>query len=144
MGLPGTQAPDQRPKFGTLALKAFTEPRPACGHSNQPVQPYAGFNRLYDSGRVRETACWAHVRRKFFDIQQAHASPSAGEAMERIAEMYAIQSEIRGRSPDERKQVREARSRSLLARFHDWMQNTLKRVSRKSDIAAAIVLLDDW
>jgi len=36
---------------------------------------YAGFNRLYDSGRIREAACWAHVRRKFFDIEQAHASP---------------------------------------------------------------------
>ncbi len=36
---------------------------------------YAGFNRLYDSGRIREAACWAHVRRKFFDIHQAHASP---------------------------------------------------------------------
>lgn len=99
---------------------------------------YAGFNRLYDSGRVHEAACWAHVRRKFFDIQQAHASPLAGEAIERIAELYAIETEIRGRSPDERKQVREARSRPRLVALHEWMQNTLKKVSRKSDIAAAI------
>jgi transposase len=99
---------------------------------------YAGFNRLYESGRVHEAACWAHVRRKFFDIQQAHASPLAGEAIERIAELYTIESEIRGRSPDERMQVREARSRPVLVAFHQWMQNTLSKVSRKSDIAAAI------
>jgi transposase len=71
---------------------------------------YAGFNRLYDSGDVKEAACWAHVRRKFFDIEQAHASPLAGEALKRIAELYAVENEIRGRSPDERKAVRQTRS----------------------------------
>lgn len=99
---------------------------------------YAGFNPLYATGRVREAACWAHVRRKFFDIQQAHASPLAGEAIHRIAELYAIENEIRGRSPDQRKSVRETRSQPLLAAFQEWMQNTLTKVSRKSDIAAAI------
>jgi hypothetical protein len=99
---------------------------------------YAGFNPLYATGRVQEAACWAHVRRKFFDIQQAHASPLAREAIERIAELYAVESDIRGRSPDERKQARETRSRPLLAALHEWMQNTLTKVSRKSDIAAAI------
>jgi transposase len=43
---------------------------------------YAGFNRLYDSGDVNEAACWAHVRRKFFDIEQAHASPLAWRCSE--------------------------------------------------------------
>jgi transposase len=99
---------------------------------------YAGFNRLYESGRVCEAACWAHVRRKFYDIQQAHASPLAAGAIERIADLYAVESEVRGRSPDERRQVREARSRPLLAALQEWMQNTLAKVSRKSDIAAAI------
>jgi transposase len=99
---------------------------------------YAGFNRLYESGEVQEAACWAHVRRKLFDIQQANASPLAGQALERIAELYVIESEIRGRSPDERKQVRQARSRPLIAALHEWMRNILTRVFRKSDIAAAI------
>src|SRR5271165_6414147 len=36
---------------------------------------YAGFNQLYVNGRIQEVACWAHVRRKFYDLQQAHASP---------------------------------------------------------------------
>jgi len=99
---------------------------------------YAGFNRLYESGNVQEAACWAHVRRKLFDIQQANASPLAAQALERIAELYLIESEIRGRPPDERKQVRQARSRPLIAALHEWMRNTLTKVPRKSDIAGAI------
>jgi transposase len=99
---------------------------------------YAGFNRLYESGNVQEAACWAHVRRKLFDIQQANASPLASQALERIAQLYAVESEIRGRPPDERKQVRQARSRPLIAALHEWMRITLAKVSRKSDIAAAI------
>ena len=47
---------------------------------------YAGFNQLYkEDGRIQEVACWAHVRRKFYDLAQAHASPIASEALERIA-----------------------------------------------------------
>jgi len=99
---------------------------------------YAGFNRLYESGEVQEAACWAHVRRKLFDIQQTNVSPLAGQALERIAELYVVENEIRGRSPDERKQIRQARSRPLIAALHEWMQNTLTKVSRKSEIAAAI------
>jgi transposase len=100
---------------------------------------YAGFNPLYANGRVQEAACWAHVRRKFFDIQQAHASPLAGEAIDRIGELYAVERDIRGRSPDERKQIRGTRSRLLLTALHEWMQSTLTKVSRKSEIAGAIV-----
>lgn len=98
---------------------------------------YAGFNRLYDAD-VKEAACWAHVRRKFFDIEQAHASPIAGEALKQIAELYAVENEIRGRSPDKRKEVRQARSVPLIARLHEWMRQTLAKVSRKSEIAGAI------
>jgi transposase len=56
---------------------------------------YAGFNQLYHDGRIQEVACWAHVRRKFYDLEQAHASPLAREALERIADLYAIEDEIR-------------------------------------------------
>jgi hypothetical protein len=66
---------------------------------------YAGYNQLYEDGRIQEVACWAHVRRKFYDLEQAHASPLAREAVERIAALYAIEDEVRGRPPDERRQV---------------------------------------
>lgn len=99
---------------------------------------YAGFSRLYDGGRIQEAACWAHVRRKFFDLHQAHASPIASEAIQRIGQLYTIESEIRGRSPSERQEVRNARARPLLNSLHEWLKTTLAKISRKSEIAAAI------
>jgi len=99
---------------------------------------YAGFNRLYENGRIQEAACWAHVRRKFFDLQQAHASPVASEALHRIAALYGIEKEIRGRPPDERQQVRQARAKPLLESLRQWFETTLPQLSRKSDTTAAI------
>jgi transposase len=99
---------------------------------------YAGFNQLYENGRIQEAACWAHVRRKFFDLQQAHASPVASEALQRIAALYAIEKEIRGRPAEERQQIRNARARPLLESLRQWFEATLPKLSRKSDTTAAI------
>jgi transposase len=99
---------------------------------------YAGFNRLYDTGRIDEAACWAHVRRKFFDLHEAHASPITTEALQRIGSLYAIESEIRGRSPDERQLERQTRSRPLLTSLQSWLKESLTRLSRKSETAVAI------
>jgi len=100
---------------------------------------YAGFNQLYqEDGRIQEVACWAHVRRKFYDLQQAHASPIASEALERIAALYAIEKEIRGRPPDERQQVRTTRARPLLQSLQEWFEVSLTKLSRKSETTAAI------
>lgn len=99
---------------------------------------YAGFNRVYEKGRVQEAACWAHVRRKFFDLHQAHASPLAAEAMERIGRLYAIEAEIRGRPPDERLKVRQTRARPILESLHQWFEASLAKVSKKSETASAI------
>ena len=73
---------------------------------------HAGFKGLYDSGRVQPAACWAHVRRKFYEIAQANDSPLAKEALERIGALYVIEQEIRGWPPDERRAVRQARAES--------------------------------
>jgi transposase len=78
------------------------------------------------------------VRRKFHDLYQAHQSPVAKEALERIAQLYGIEKEIRGRSPADRKDVRRARSRPLLESMHAWLKVTMARLSRKSDVALAI------
>jgi len=99
---------------------------------------YAGFHQLYENGRIQEAACWAHVRRKFFDLQQAHASPVASAALERIAALYAIEKEIRGRPAEERQQGRNARARPLLESLRQWFEATLPKLSRKSDTTAAI------
>jgi len=63
---------------------------------------YAGFNGVFETGLVTEAACWAHVRRKFFDVHAATASPIAREALDRIGALYKIESDIRGKPPDER------------------------------------------
>jgi transposase len=100
---------------------------------------YAGFNQLYEGGDIREAACWAHVRRKFYELQQAHASPIATEAIERIGQLYRIESGIRGRPPDERRQVRQARARPVLESLRQWLeQDCLPKLSRKSETTAAI------
>ncbi len=78
------------------------------------------------------------MRRKFYDLHVAQASPVAKEAVERIAALYAIEDEIRGRLPDERKQVRNARARPLLESLQQWFEATLPKLSRKSDTTAAI------
>jgi len=106
---------------------------------------FAGFNKLYETGRIREAACWAHVRRKFFDLHQGHGSPAAKEALERIAQLYAIEKEIRGRSPDERREIRQAGSRPLLDAMHPWLKAKMSEVSRKSELAKAIhYALERW
>src|SRR5215471_13107257 len=106
---------------------------------------YAGFNKLYETGRIVEAACWAHVRRKFHDLYQGHRSPIAKEALERIAQLYGIEQEIRGRSPSERKQARLAQSRPLLEAMHAWWKATLSKLSPKSDVAVAIrYALERW
>jgi transposase len=100
---------------------------------------YAGFEQLYkEDGRIQEAACWAHVRRKFYDLLEAHRSPIAGEAIERIGQLYAIEEQIRGRPPDQRRAVRQTRSRPLLVSLHDWFEASLLKLSRKSDTTAAI------
>jgi transposase len=99
---------------------------------------YAGFNRLYEDGRIREAACWAHVRRKFFDLHEAHASPVAAEALKRIGELYGIETDIRGRPAEERRTVRQARAGPLLDALKQWLEAGLAKLSRKSEVAGAI------
>ncbi len=99
---------------------------------------YAGFQQLYENGQIQEAACWAHVRRKFYDIHLTHASPLAAEALERIAALYRIEKEIRGRPPEERRGVRQTRARPLLESLRQWFEENLTKLSRKSDTAIAI------
>lgn len=63
---------------------------------------YAGFKDLYaaagaEGPRVLEAACWAHVRRKFYDVHQSNGSPGAAEALRKIAELYVVEGRIWGR-----------------------------------------------
>jgi hypothetical protein len=99
---------------------------------------YAGFNQLYENGRIEHVACWAHVRRHFYDLEHAHSSPVAREALAKIGALYGIEEEIRGKPPDERRVVRQVRSKPLLDSLREWFETTLSKLSRKSDTTAAI------
>jgi transposase len=115
-------------------------PQAHLGHFTGTLQAdgYAGFDAVYETGRIQEAACWAHVRRKFYDLHVAHQSPVAAEAMERIAALYAIEKEIRGHPADERREVRGTRARPLLDSLKQWLEETLGKLSRKSDTAMAV------
>jgi transposase len=99
---------------------------------------YAGYSKIYDGGRVLEAACWAHVRRKFVDLDELHKSPVAAQMLERIGALYVVEKEIWGRLPDERRAVRQERSRPLLDAMKVWLEETLQTLSQKSATAKAI------
>lgn len=88
--------PDRKAIHPSEHLATFSGVLQADGH--------AEFERLYETGRITEAACWAHVRRKFYDIAQATDSPIANEAIQRIGVLYGIEAEIRGRPPNERRE----------------------------------------
>jgi len=123
-------SPDRKSEHPANHLATFNGTLQADG--------YAGFNRLYETGEIVEAACWAHARRKFHDLYEAHASPIAKEALDRIAALYGIEKEIRGRPPDERREIRNARARPLLDSLHDWFKASLVKLSKKSDVTVAI------
>jgi transposase len=98
---------------------------------------YAGYAKLYEQG-VTEAACWAHVRRKFFDVHAATQSPLAHEALQRIAALYALEDTIRGVPPDVRLPARQAQSKPRFDELRHWLDQTLRRISGKTELAAAI------
>jgi transposase len=105
------------------------------------VDGYAGFKGLLENrppGEVRLAFCWAHCRRRFYEFHQATGSPLAEEALRRIGELYAIEAEVRGRPAEERRTVRQERSRPIVDALHAWLTVQLERVSGKSGLAEAI------
>jgi hypothetical protein len=130
-------SPDRQGEHPQSHLKDFVGILQADG--------YAGFGKLYDTGMTREAACWAHVRRKFFDLHVARPSPITQTALEQIAALYAVEAEIRGSPPEQRREVRQARTRPRLLEFHAWLHDQLGKLSRKSETTAAIqYALNRW
>jgi transposase len=129
-------SPDRRGERPKEHLKPFT--------GILQADAYAGFGHLYGE-RIQEAACWAHARRAFYELHQANQSPLAAEALERIGVLYAIEADIRGRPPDERAAIRQARAGPLLDALREWLRQTLARVSKKSELAKAIsYVLSRW
>jgi transposase len=110
---------------------------------------YAGFNELYASDRqpgpVAEAGCWAHARRKFFDLAELSGAPLALEAVRRIDVLFAIERDLIGLPAGERLAQRQLRSAILLAELEAWMRETRAKLSRHADVAKAMdYMLTRW
>jgi transposase len=103
---------------------------------------YAGFNRLYEAARkpgpIIEVGCWAHARRKFFELARLKRAPIAIEAVEQIDVLFAIEREINGLPPQQRAAVRNERSRPLVTELHAFLRDRRAKLSGKSETAKAI------
>ena len=105
---------------------------------------YAGFERLYAPSTpageppLVEVACWAHVRRRFYEVHEKTASPIAREILQRIAALFAIEGPINGAAPERRLAARAEHARPLLERLERFLDASLSRVSAKSGLAEAI------
>ena len=105
---------------------------------------YAGFGQLYrpttpaGEARLIEVACWSHFRRKLYDVHHATASPIALEALERIAALFAIESGVNGRAPDDRLAARAEHAAPLLDELKTFLDTSLTKISGKSELAKAI------
>jgi transposase len=134
-------APGRGAEHAVALLKGFTGVLQTDGYA--AYQGLAGPKR--EGGAVTLAHCWAHVRRKFYDIAQGSPSPIAAEALQRIAVIYQIETEIRGQSAEVRRAVRQDRAKPAVAALKAWLMERLAEVSGKSVIARAIrYALDLW
>ena len=122
-------SPDRKGAHSQNHLKGFRGILHADG--------YAGFNAIFENGQVTEAACWAHVRRKFFE-EHEEGSPLATQALERIGALYGIEADIRNKPPDERQRLRQERAGPLIDALKTWLDATLQKLSGKSDLAKAM------
>src|SRR5882672_10848602 len=102
------------------------------------VDGYAGYPKLAERGDVELAFCWVHVRRNFYKLATPGPAPIASEALQRIAALYMIEKDIRGRSADERRIVRQQRSRPLIDALEPWLRAKLGLISQKGKLAEAI------
>lgn len=104
---------------------------------------YAGYNALYHDPKTKvprgviEVGCWAHSRRKFTDILEKNPSPVAAEAVVRISELFAIERDIKGAPPDERRRVRQQLALPKLAALRPWLHAQMQGLSSDSALAKA-------
>jgi transposase len=104
---------------------------------------YAGFAPLYESQggqapAMTEVACWAHVRRKIYDVHLATKSPIAAEALECIGRLFEVEREVNGLVPDTRRQIRQARARPVIDELAAFLEDSLPKLSGKGELAGAM------
>ena len=105
---------------------------------------YAGFRNLYEphpmtgEARLTEVACWAHARRKIYEVHAQTASPMAASLLTKIADLFAIEADIRGKSPEQRSAARREHAVPLLEQLKCAFDSMLGQISGKSALAQAL------
>jgi transposase len=133
-GVVYTYAPGRGGKHALVLLRDYSGIVQCDGYA--VYEQLAG--RKLPDGQITLVFCWSHWRRLFFDIDRGGSAPIAHETLERIAELYAIESRIRGQSAERRRAVRQAESKPLVENLKAWLEAQLAAVSQKSTIAEAI------
>src|SRR2546423_15660762 len=87
-----------------------------------------GSMKLFAGGRIVEAGCWAHVRRKFFDVHAATGSPIAKEALDRIGQLYAVEKAINRSPTDRRRQQRQLQSKPIAEALAAWAGGTVRQL----------------
>ncbi len=129
-GVAYVYAPDRKAERPITHLAGFT--------GILQVDGYGGYRVLAERGDVQLAFCWSHVRRRFYELAAAGPAPIASEALDRIAGLYALESEIRGRSADERRAIRQEKSRPIIDELEPWLRAKLALISQKTKLAEAI------
>ncbi len=105
-------------------------------HGDLVVDDYGGYKALFGQ-RIREVGCWAHARRKFFDLHSATQNATAGEALRRIGELYAVEAQARDVSHQTRQLLRQ-QAQTLLSHFKQWLDDTRLHTADGGALAKAI------
>lgn len=139
-GVVYTYAPGRAGRYADDILQGFS--------GILQVDGYAGYNRLKQNGRkdkngaaiepIELAYCWAHARRKLYEVAQNTHAPIAEDGLKRIGELYRIETNIKGQSADDRLRVRHEKSRPLLEGFKIWLEQQRARVSSKSPLGQAL------
>jgi transposase len=151
-------ARDQRPWGGDEPVGVVFSyfPGRAHDHALELLKDFEGVVQCDGYGAYKTLAkrrpnavvlahCWSHVRRDFIDLSKAGLTPIATEALRRIAEFYAVEGEIRGRPPDERRSARQARTRPLVDDLKTWLEERLQEVPGRLPTAGVIrYVLGHW
>jgi transposase len=107
-------------------------------HGHLCVDDYAGYKALFQDKTVVELGCWAHARRKFFDLSQASGSPVAARALRHIARLYRIEAMAQGKTAEDRQRLRAKHARPRLKLFRAWLAKARAKVPDGSGTAKAM------
>lgn len=132
-GVVFTYTPRRSGKYASEILQSF-------GGILQ-VDGYAGYNRVLDlrgNAPIQLAYCWAHARRKLYELTHDNVAPIAEEGLKQIATLYRIEAQARGTSAQERMAIRQQKSAPKIVAFKSWLDQARSQVSAKSPTGEAL------